>query len=143
MHVQQASSILLVCCTQFELILQPCSDRASNDASISSCRSPTPTRRGPPHTPSPGVAASSPFRLIPSQTDANTEYTTSDWLSYRARRPPYSKHPLSIARPHILNVVLRVAWARRRCAIIASLSLNDEPQCLVSPCTASVRLRQL
>jgi hypothetical protein len=71
MQVQQASSsILLVCCTQFELILRPRSDRASNDASICPRRPPTPTRRGPPRTPLSGVAASSPSasflrRLMP------------------------------------------------------------------------------
>jgi hypothetical protein len=88
-------SILLVCCTQFELILRSRSDRASNDVSMYPRRSPTPTRRGPPRIPSSGVAVSNPCRLIPSQTDANTEYMLShdagspaDWPCYRARRPP-------------------------------------------------------
>ncbi|KAJ7896468.1 hypothetical protein B0H13DRAFT_2523065 [Mycena leptocephala] len=61
------------CCTQFELIVQPRSDHTSNDASICPCR------------------------LIPSQTDANTEYMTSDWPSYRARRPPVTLR-LDLAR---------------------------------------------
>ncbi|KAF8146833.1 hypothetical protein K438DRAFT_1990116 [Mycena galopus ATCC 62051] len=120
-------SILLLCCTQFELILRPLSDRASNDTLIRPHRSPTPTRRGPPRTPSSSVA-----------TDANTEYmlshdgaSSSAWLSYRACRPPvllrldlalamrshgkcgFLGSPRNVlrtaARPRILRVVLRVA----------------------------------
>ncbi|KAJ7077448.1 hypothetical protein C8R44DRAFT_896286 [Mycena epipterygia] len=85
-----------VCCTQFELILRPRSDRASNDVSICSRRSPTPIRRGPPRTPSSGIAVSSPCRLMLLQTDANTEYmllrdagSPTDLPSY-----PVSKAPL-------------------------------------------------
>jgi hypothetical protein len=79
MHVQQASSsILLVCCTQFELILRPRLDRASNDASICPRHPPMSTRRGPSTHAALWCRRKQPFRLIPSQTDANTEYTTSD-----------------------------------------------------------------
>jgi hypothetical protein len=66
-------SILLLCCTPFELILRSRSDRASNDTSICPRPLPTPTRRGPPRTLSSDVAVSSPCRLMSSQTDANTE----------------------------------------------------------------------
>jgi hypothetical protein len=34
--------------------------------------------------------------------------------------------PISAARSRILHVVLRIAWARRRCTIMASPPLNDE-----------------
>ncbi|KAJ7851766.1 hypothetical protein B0H13DRAFT_2359861 [Mycena leptocephala] len=121
-----------VCCTQFELILRPRSDSATNDASICPHRSPTPTQREPPtHT-----------------SDASAEYTTSGWPSYRARRPPFPSTPLSAARPRILNVVLRVAWARRRCTIVASPPLNDEPapylhaqrRCSCASCNRNCRL---
>ncbi|KAJ7820675.1 hypothetical protein B0H13DRAFT_2682244 [Mycena leptocephala] len=108
--------LLYMCCTKFELILRPRSDRASNDASISSCRSPTPTQREPPTHTVPWCRREQ--SVPPSQTDASTEYTTSDWPSYRARRPPFPSTPLSAARPRILRAVLRIAlrrwtWAAR------------------------------
>ncbi|KAJ7856006.1 hypothetical protein B0H13DRAFT_2357612 [Mycena leptocephala] len=115
--------------------------------------SPPLTQRGPP-MPSSDAAASSPEYTLSHDAGSPT-----DWSSYRARHssvPPrldparatqshgecaffgghgvcYPKHPLSAARPRILRVMLRIVWARRRRAIIASPPLNDEPQCLVSP----------
>ncbi|KAJ7926356.1 hypothetical protein B0H13DRAFT_2653892 [Mycena leptocephala] len=149
MHVQQASSILLVCCTQFELILRPRSDRFSNNASICPRRSPTPTQCKPPTHTVPRCRRRQ--SIPPSQTDANTEYTTSDWPSYRARRPPFPSTPLSAARPRILRAVLRIAWASRRCTIMASPPLNDEPapylhalrRCACASCNRDCRFSTL
>ncbi|KAJ7144249.1 hypothetical protein C8R44DRAFT_973855 [Mycena epipterygia] len=46
-----SAAVERTCCIQFELIVRPRLDRASNDASICPCRSPIPTQRGPPtHT---------------------------------------------------------------------------------------------
>ncbi|KAJ7919736.1 hypothetical protein B0H13DRAFT_1868317 [Mycena leptocephala] len=59
-HAPALGPLHRVCCTQFELNVRPRLDRASNDASICPRRSPTPTRRGPPRTPSSGVATGHP-----------------------------------------------------------------------------------
>ncbi|KAJ7906926.1 hypothetical protein B0H13DRAFT_2504515 [Mycena leptocephala] len=64
----------------------------------------------------------------------------------------YPKNPLSTARPpRILRMVLHIAWARRRCTIIASPLLNDEPapylhalrRCACASCNRDCRLSML
>jgi hypothetical protein len=63
----------------------------------------------------------------------------------------YPKYPLSTARPRILRAVLRIAWVRRRCTIMASSPLNDEPapylhalrRCACASCNRDCRLPAL
>ncbi|KAJ7789868.1 hypothetical protein B0H13DRAFT_2690021 [Mycena leptocephala] len=128
-----------VCCTELELILRPRPDRASNDASISPHRSPTPTlhaRRS--------LTGHHIVRAVLLCGHASISPARLDLMTIASSLAAHGVCcPISAARPRILRAVLRIAWARRRCTIIASLPLNDEPQCLVSPCATSVRLRQL
>ncbi|KAJ7110486.1 hypothetical protein C8R44DRAFT_985716 [Mycena epipterygia] len=112
------------CCTQFELIVRPHLDRASNvnDASTCPCRSPTPTQRGfPTHA-----------VLWPTPTPTTRSRTTPGHLE--TGDPPVrvvllAEHPYP---PHAHASCAwcfashgRDAWARRRRAIIAP-PLNNE-----------------
>ncbi|KAJ7856781.1 hypothetical protein B0H13DRAFT_2672876 [Mycena leptocephala] len=120
-------------------------------------RSPTPTQR-PMHTVF-WCHREQSVRLIPSQPNnslarhrvafrltippfASSFYAATsrshlrDAISRCMRLPwrptQYRKHPSSAARPRILRAGLRIAWARRPRAIIASLPLNEVPVCYVA-----------
>ncbi|KAJ7469250.1 hypothetical protein FB451DRAFT_1560204 [Mycena latifolia] len=86
---------VLLCCTRTRLLCPiPATCATGLGPRLQRCVDMSPPLAGLPRTPSSGAAASSPYHLIPSQIDANTEYTLShdagspsDWQSYRARRP--------------------------------------------------------
>ncbi|KAJ7815769.1 hypothetical protein B0H13DRAFT_2683699 [Mycena leptocephala] len=117
--VQDSKAVL--CCTQFELILRPRWDRASNDPSIFPRHPPTPTQPEPPT----------------QTTDAKTEYTTSDWPSYRARRRPFPNPPIIRCTPThpVRGAPHRVGETTLR---HYRLAVAEWGTCLISPCAASL-----